>query len=193
MRPAAYWLPPVVWMAVILFFSSDTGSPEHTSSFLLPLLLWLLPRATPAELDVIHLLIRKTAHLAEYAILAALWFRAFARGRRLPPPTAAWLSLSISLVWAFLDEWHQSALLSRTGSAMDVVLDGAGAVAALAAARLRWRASVALATAVLLWIAAVGGAAVLAVNTSTGVASGILWLTVPAAALGLIARRLLHR
>ena len=193
MRAVAYWLPPVVWMAVILWLSTDTGSPEHTSSFLLPLVRWLLPWATPAQLDFIHLLLRKMGHLVEYAVLAALWFRAFARGRGLPPRTAAWLSLSISLAWAFLDEWHQSMLLSRTGSALDVVLDGAGAAAALAAGRLGWRASVDLATAILLWVAVVGGAAVLAVNASTGVASGVLWLTASTAALGLIARRLLRR
>ncbi len=193
MRPAVYWLPPVVWMAVILVFSSDTGSGEHTSSFLLPLLQWLLPWATPAQLDLTHLLFRKTAHLVEYAVLAVLWFRAFARGHGLGPRPAAWGAFAIALAWACLDELLQSLQPSRTGSAMDVVLDGAGAVAALAAARLGWRASVDRATAVLLWIAAVGGAAVLAVNASTSVASGLLWLTAPSAALGLIARRLLRR
>jgi hypothetical protein len=45
-------------------------------------------------------------------------------------------------------------------------------------------------TGALLWTAAVGGAALLAVNLFAGVASGLLWLTVPAAALVLaLARR----
>lgn len=192
MRPA-HWLPPVFWMGVILALSSDTGSAEQTTRLLLPLLQWLLPWATPAQLDPVHLLARKTGHLVEYAVLAALWFRAFARGRGLAPRASSWLALAISLAWAFLDEWHQSTLFSRTGSAWDVAIDGVGAVAALAAARLGWRAAVDLATAILLWIAAIGGAAVLAVNAFTGVASGILWLTAPAAAAGLLARRLRAR
>ncbi|MBI2161127.1 MAG: VanZ family protein [Candidatus Rokubacteria bacterium] len=193
MRPAAYWLPPVVWMAVILFFSFDTGSAEQTGPFLLPLLRWLLPWATPAQLGAIHGLLRKGGHLTEYAILVALWFRAFAGGRWLGGRAAAWGAFAMALAWACLDELLQSLQASRTGSAMDVAIDGAGAVAALAAVRLGWRATVELGMAVLLWIAAVGGAAVLAVNALTGVASGMLWLTAPAAALGLIARRLLRR
>src|SRR5712691_7353535 len=81
MRPA-HWLPPVAWMAVTFWVSTDSGSGEHTSRILLPLLRWLLPWATPEALDAAHLLLRKSAHVTEYAILAALWFRAFRRGGR---------------------------------------------------------------------------------------------------------------
>lgn len=192
MRPAD-WLPPILWMALILQFSSDVWSAEQTSLFLLPLLRWLLPWATPRELDAIHVLIRKGGHLTEYAILAALWFRALARGRRLGPRTAAWSAFAIALGWACLDELLQSLRVSRSGSVMDVVLDGTGALAALAAARRGWRATADLGTAALLWIAAVGGAALLVVNALAGVASGVLWLTAPAATLGLITRRLRDR
>src|SRR6184192_2000697 len=87
MRPA-HWLPPVLWMGVIMLLSTDTGSAAHTSELLLPLLHWLLPWASPGDLAAIHGLVRKGAHLSEYAILAALWYRAFTRGRRLTPPTA---------------------------------------------------------------------------------------------------------
>jgi hypothetical protein len=43
-------------------------------------------------------------------------------------------------------------------------------------------------TSLLLWLAAAGGAVALAVNYATGVPSGHLWVTVPAAALVLAAR-----
>src|SRR5438477_176177 len=82
MRPA-HWLPPVLWMGVIMLLSTDTGSAAHTGELLLPLLHWLLPWASPGDLAAIHGLVRKGAHLSEYAILAALWYRAFTRGRRL--------------------------------------------------------------------------------------------------------------
>ncbi|MBI4254651.1 MAG: VanZ family protein [Candidatus Rokubacteria bacterium] len=190
----AYWLPPVVWMAVIFGLSSDTASAEQTSRFLLPLVHWLLPWATSAQLDLLHAAARKSGHLVEYAVLAALWFRAFARGRGLAPRAASWLALAIAVVWAFVDEGHQSTLLSRNGSALDVGIDAGGAVLALAAARRGWRAALDRATGALLWIACVGGGAALAVNVWAGVPSGALWATAPAAALLLVIRwRRAHR
>src|SRR2546425_1037883 len=140
MRPA-HWLPPVLWMGVIMLLSTDTGSAAHTGELLLPLLHWLLPWASPGDLAAIHGLVRKGAHLTEYAILAALWYRAFTRGRRLTPPTAGWLAFGISLAWATLDEWHQAFLPSRTSSATDVGIDGAGAAVALIVACRGWRAA----------------------------------------------------
>ncbi len=187
MRPA-HWLPPVVWMALILLLSSDAGSAAHTRSVLLPILGALLPWATPFQLDTIHGLLRKGAHVTEYAVLAALWLRALIRGRGLGARTATWSAFTIAVCWALVDELLQSWQLSRTGSPMDVAIDAAGAMGALAAARRGWRASADGATAILLWIAAAGGAVLLAANALAGVSSGALWLTTPAAALGLLAR-----
>ena len=189
MRPA-YWLPPVAWMAVVLGLSSEAASAEQTSRFLLPFLRWLLPGAAPEQIAALHGLLRKAGHVAEYATLALLWFRAFARGRGLAPRAASWLALAIAVVWAFVDEGHQSTLLSRTGSVLDVALDAAGAVGALGVARLGWRVALDGAATLGLWVAALGGGAVLAVDAWAGVASGVLWLTAPAAALALLVRRL---
>src|SRR2546428_2364067 len=133
----APWLPPVLWMAVTVWLSTDIASGEHTSQLLLPALRWLLPWATPGQLHPVHRLLRKGAHLTEYAILAALWYRAFTRERNLSARAASCTAFAISLAWAALDEWHQSFLPSRTSSAMDVALDGAGAALALV---VDWRA-----------------------------------------------------
>src|SRR6267143_7114552 len=99
-----YWLPPLVWMAVIFGLSSSMGSSEETSRFVVPLLRWLFPWAAPGDIDVLHGLVRKGGHLTEYAVLGALWFRAFRRGRRLAPVSAAWSALTLSVAWAGLDE-----------------------------------------------------------------------------------------
>src|SRR5438093_1380572 len=48
MRPTD-WLPPVLWMGVIVGLSTDTASAEHTGRLLLPVLRWLLPWATPGQ------------------------------------------------------------------------------------------------------------------------------------------------
>lgn len=192
MRPS-YWLPPLVWMAVIMAFSSTTFSAEATGGVLAPLLRWLAPWVTDAQVEALHALGRKAGHVTEYAILAALWFRAFATGRGLSPRPSAWLALGISLAWAFLDEAHQATLPSRTASAGDVVIDAAGAVLALVVARAGSRRPADRATALFLWVAAVGGAGALALNAATGVASGILWVTVPAAGVALVVRRAVRR
>src|SRR2546422_6260597 len=155
----APWLPPVLWMAVTVWLSTDIASGEHTSQLLLPALRWLLPWATPGQLHTVHRLLRKGAHLTEYAILAALWYRAFTRERNLSARAASWTAFAISLAWAALDEWHQSFLPSRTSSAMDVALDGAGAALALVVDWRAWRGVLDGATAIPLWLPAGGGGA----------------------------------
>lgn len=192
MRPT-HWLPPVVWMAVMFTLSSDFGSATETGTFLFPLLRWLLPWATADALDTIHLLLRKSGHVTEYAILAGLWYRAFRRGRGATAAASAALALAISVGWAALDEWHQSFVPSRTASAADVVLDGASAAVALAVASLGWRAALDGATAALLWLAAAGGAAALTLDFWLGVPPGALWLSTPAALVLLFARHRLRR
>jgi VanZ family protein len=192
MRPAD-WLPPLVWMAVIFGLSSSLGSSEETSRFVVPLLRWLFPWAAPGDIAALHGLVRKGGHLTEYAILAALWFRVFRRGRRLAPGAAAWSALTISIVWAGIDEWHQSFVPARTASAGDVALDGASAALALLLLVRGWRTALDDATAILLWLGAAGGAVVLAIDLWADVPARALWLTTPAALALLLARRLLRR
>src|SRR2546422_4092936 len=175
----AHWLPPVLWMAVTVWLSTDTASAEHTSQLLLPALRWLLPWATPGQLATVHRLLRKGAHLFEYAILAALWYRAFMRERTLSARAASWTAFAISLAWAALDEWHQSFLPSRTSSALDVALDGAGAALALVVDWRAWRGMLDGATAILLWLAAGGGAAVVAMKAWAGMPPGTPLGTTP--------------
>ncbi len=161
-----YWLPPVLWMAVIVGFSSDAASSPHTETWLLPILRGLAPWATSAQLEALHWLVRKIAHLSEYAILAALWLRALVRGRGLSPRNAGLIALAIS----------------------DVALDTTGALVALAIAGLGWRRVADRTAATLLWTALIGGAAFLIVNALAGVPSGALWFTAPAAGFALLAR-----
>ena len=71
--------------------------------------------------------LRKLAHLTEYALLFLLW--AFAlRGRRRLARAAA-----IAIAYAVTDELHQTTVDGRVGSPVDVLIDTAGvALAALA-------------------------------------------------------------
>jgi VanZ family protein len=188
-----YWLPPVVWMAAIMTVSSDIGSAEHTEHWVVPLLRLFAPWATAMQIEAMHGLVRKAGHLTEYALLAALWYRAFARGRSLAPRSAAALAFVISVIWAILDETRQSFVPSRTASARDVALDSTGAFLAMLVATLGWRPVIDRTTTLLLWTALLGGLTFLILNAVTEVPSGLLWLTVPLSALLLIARKLLTR
>jgi VanZ family protein len=127
---ARYWLPPLVWMALIWGLSTDVASPDNTSGLFVWLMTSLFPSATPAQIELAHRVIRKLGHPMEYAILAALWFRALYVGRRLPSAASAWAALAISVAWAVIDELHQGSVPSRTASTLDVILDTTGATLA---------------------------------------------------------------
>ena len=183
------WLPPLAWMALIMWFSTGDFSAESTGSVLQPVLQWLLPWASSSQIATLHALVRKMAHMTEYAVLATLWFIALTRERRWSARRAAWLALLVAVGWAFLDELHQATVPSRTASIGDVGFDTAGALVASSVARLGWRRVIGTLTTTLLWTAVIGGALVIAINLASGVASGVLWITVPVAAALLLVRR----
>jgi VanZ family protein len=178
-----------MWMAVVLAMSSTQMSAENTGSILRPLLNWLLPGLRPPHLDVIHAVVRKTAHVTEYGILAALWRRAFVRGQVVRPALAGALAWGVAVICAIVDETHQSFLPSRTGTVSDVMLDSAGALAAILLIQVsQWQGVDAL-TGVLLWVAVLGGVSALVLDLAAGAGGGLLWVTVPAAAIWLVYRR----
>lgn len=126
------WAPPVIWGAMILGFSGDMWGAPQTSRFIVPLLRWLFPQAAPETILLLHGLVRKLAHVVEYGIFAALWFRAF-RWRSLEAWDRRWVIYPLLIVgpWAMVDEYRQTWTATRTGAFTDVFLDLAGAVMAL--------------------------------------------------------------
>ena len=137
MKLLRYWGPLAVWLAAIFYFSTDAMSAPRTSRFVEPLILWLLPDATPETVYALHVVVRKCGHLAEYALLGLLAFRAVRSGaaERFRATWAVW-AFSIAVGYAVVDELHQSFVSSRSGNLGDVVVDAAGAALALAA--LAW-------------------------------------------------------
>ena len=119
----------------IFYVSTDAGSSESTSRFTRPILLWLMPGISEDSIGVAQLIVRKSAHGAEYALLAALIWRALYRPRRshLRPWSMAcafqaWLGAS---AYAVTDEFHQTFVPSRQASPWDVLVDAFGAVLGL--------------------------------------------------------------
>ena len=130
-----YWLPVLLWMIFIFVGSTDLMSAEHTSRFLVPFLRWLAPDISDAAVATIQLFIRKCAHLAEYAILAAFLLRALRKSQERLARAAA-SAFILAAIYAAFDEFHQSSVPSRTASPYDVAIDTAGALAGLA---IYWR------------------------------------------------------
>ena len=127
-----YWGPLAVWMVLLVFFSTDAMSSEHTSRFIGPLLRWLLPDLSPGALYGVHVAFRKSAHVTGYGLLALLAFRAMRSGRRHAWNTR-WAIQAFLLAgcYAAIDEYLQSFASSRTGTGHDVLIDMVGAAAAL--------------------------------------------------------------
>ncbi len=125
------WGPLILWMMAMGGLSTDAFSAERTGRFLLPVLQWILPHASPRALALLHGLLRKGAHVAEFAILAYLWYRALdwhSTGWR---ARTALTALLLATGFGALDEAHQLLVPSRTPSVVDVGWDGLGAVLGL--------------------------------------------------------------
>ncbi|HWQ60203.1 MAG TPA: VanZ family protein, partial [Candidatus Fimivivens sp.] len=96
----------LLWMAVIFFFSSMSGSISGTI------------------VSYDNLLVRKSAHVFEYLVLSFLSYNAF----RLTYPRerrgfVILLSVVLSLLYAFSDETHQLFVPGREGKLTDVGID----------------------------------------------------------------------
>jgi VanZ family protein len=126
------WVPVIVWMVLIFFGSTDVLSAEHTSRFLVPFLRWLDPQISWNAIRQIHFAVRKLGHLTEYAILAALLWRALRVSLIGTRWKAAGLAFLFAVGYAFFDEFHQSFIPSRTSSIDDVAIDTCGALCAIA-------------------------------------------------------------
>jgi len=127
-----YWAPPIIWMSMIFWFSTDLFSGDNTGSLLWKVVSFIYPAATQELFDSIHFYVRKSGHLTEYAVLALLLFRAFRSGAQ-----ARWRrwwalsSLLVAFLYALSDEYHQTFTRHRTGSVYDILIDTSGAAAAL--------------------------------------------------------------
>jgi len=110
-RFANVWLPVVAWAAVIFAFSSI---PSLSSG-----------------LGTWDTILRKGAHITEYAVLGALLYRALG----IEP-----LALAVGIAYAATDEIHQHFVHRRHASPIDVAIDAVGlSVGMLVWLRLRPR------------------------------------------------------
>lgn len=105
---------------------------------------WLYPRISEAALDWIILIVRKCAHLTEFAILGLLLLRGLRKQSQVRSQGWCWRQAfqawMLVVLYAASDEFHQLFVPNRQASVVDVFIDSTGAAIGLAGAWVlaRW-------------------------------------------------------
>lgn len=132
-------------MGLIFYGSTGLLSAQNTSRFIGPLLRWACPGISDQAVEAVQVIVRKGGHLTEYAVLALLLWRARRQPVQQEPRPWRWSdarwAMGTATLYAVTDEIHQALVVSRQGSAWDVLLDAVGAAAGLLAVWgiRRWR------------------------------------------------------
>ncbi|MEZ4777412.1 MAG: VanZ family protein [Bacteroidia bacterium] len=125
-----YWLPVLVWMSIIFTLSNQTKDESHGLSDLFLAIFHFLG-LDPVKMQAwgIPHLIRKAAHVTEYAILYLLVHRLV---YFYSPQSASLLwALVICVAYAASDEYHQTFVEGRGAQVSDVGVDSIGMLLAL--------------------------------------------------------------
>jgi len=134
------WLPPLIWMAFIFPGANWALGNSITYRVIVAVFKWLLPAANPSTIDILYIIVRKSFHFVEYAILALLLFRAFRKmSSKIWDFKWAIFAGGIAIGYGFLDELVQTFIPSRMGSLLDWLIDSGGVIFALGMICLRNR------------------------------------------------------
>ena len=124
-----YWMLVVVWMGVIFFFSSKTsGSSDQQSYSVIEIINQVFSNVglkIQLAAENWNFVIRKLAHMSEYAVLSALLYMAFLSSV-LSKKKVTVYSLLVCIIYAVTDEIHQIFIDGRTGKISDVGVDVIG-------------------------------------------------------------------
>ena len=134
LRRGMAWALCIGWMAFIFLMSAMPGDVSGAQSGTVVRILLALHDAlfgpaemSPQALSLLETLVRKGAHMAEYAVLLLLYRRALSKsGARRPGLTA----LCLCACYAATDEGHQAFVSGRGPGVADVGIDTLGAALA---------------------------------------------------------------
>jgi hypothetical protein len=88
--------------------------------------------------DIWEFIIRKIAHMFEFAVLTYLIFRILSQTERRHVYWNLFWSFAFTVMCAISDEYHQSFIAGRTGTYRDVIIDSVGGLVALWLIYLHW-------------------------------------------------------
>lgn len=134
-RQVIFAILTILWMIVIFSFSAKPGNESEEQSIKAGMIVchMFVPGfgdlSEQQQIDMAQAIdhpVRKTAHAAEYAMLAGLVLGA------VTVSIIRWknvlIAISVSVLYAATDEFHQLFVPARSGQVKDVLIDGCGAV-----------------------------------------------------------------
>ena len=122
-RKLIKWLLLITWMLLIFYFSNQPNSGEKTFN----IINHTTKINSPQTLKMINYLVRKSAHITEYFILAILTIsllKEYITNYKL----IYTLSIFICFIYAITDEIHQHFIVGRTAIFKDVIIDTTGSL-----------------------------------------------------------------
>lgn len=136
------WIPVIVWMMIIFYFSHQPAQQSSELStgvtkLMTEMINYLIPKL---EIDYTSytFYIRKLAHIFVYFVLGCLLIRAFERRFKITYKQIISAFL-ICLLFAISDEVHQLFVPGRSGEFRDVVIDTIGATFGIIIYLLRFK------------------------------------------------------
>lgn len=134
-RQVIFTILTVLWMIVIFSFSAKPGNESEEQSIKAGMIVchMFVPDfddlSEQQQIDMAQAIdhpVRKTAHATEYAMLAGMVLGA------VTVSIIRWknvlAAISVSVLYAATDEFHQLFVPARSGQVKDVLIDGSGAV-----------------------------------------------------------------
>lgn len=127
------WILIILWMTIIFLFSSQNSedSSRLSRGFLRNFILWFLPENINEDtVDFLEHILRKCAHMAEYAVLGVLisiqlrLYHAFEAELK-----KIWSAVFLVMLYAATDEFHQLFVGGRSGQISDIFIDTCGGMA----------------------------------------------------------------
>jgi len=141
------WLMAMIWMFLIISFSSDPAqvSREKSTAVLEKVEPVIVRMEESLKMQIVdesrlHFYVRKNAHMFNYFVLAALMTLLLrvsgVRGFRL-----YFLAYLIATMFSGIDEYYQTFIPGRSGELRDVMVDNVGVLVGLLAAWMieKWR------------------------------------------------------
>jgi len=122
------WVMIAAWAGLIFYLSTSGFGASFTKWLLYVILDLLRVTVSPQTFEVLHVCLRKLAHMTEYGVFSLLIYAGFLETQDFEwRPRLALVSIVIAGLYSLTDEYHQSFVAGRTPSLVDCGIDTIGA------------------------------------------------------------------
>lgn len=125
MKKIKYFIPSIILMTIIFWFSHQTGT--GSSGLSTYIIHWL---ENNLHIIIPELIIRKIAHMSEYMLLTLTFIYGFYHNYY-SLQKILFYSITATFLFACSDEFHQLFIIGRSGQFLDVIIDTIGGIIAV--------------------------------------------------------------